>query len=501
MKIILSLILTVLYFSSANASNKPNIFDSFNTAASAPKKLPQPQEIDSKKRKTESLDFNFQTPNFSLIDSQIREYEAKKELENREGFHEHNSVVVSEDSSKSSSPKHPLPDAEDIAEDFKLYSDGEHINFLRSSIHNAENNILITSWKINVLDIKKSGVERDLIAARNRGVHVSLYFKELITLSSECLTAQDKLSQAMKKRLNRIANQWVFIDNHSKIFRVDNSSLAIGSWNWLSPTDKFDGQNATVVLRGLDFTEANSEADKCIEWYKQASKSLDLKSIRNLNGLKYCIRRCVHSEDERRMVDTSDVFDDFLILSEGGQNTYLSLNVDELLEHISFSICCAKSRVVICSPFVSVNNLNWKSEDVRDLDTFYNWKQINHILNTADAERALSNNVQFVLVTNKTEASNALARYFKKHKVYRKYIGQFIFMTQPNVHQKTILIDQCTMVEGSFNFFSGASSMMSTHNNLEVSVAQFDPTGKLASDFYGTDIGKAILDHVENTEL
>ena len=101
--------------------------------------------------------------------------------------------------------------------------------------------------------------------------------------------------------------------------------------------------------------------------------------------------------------------------------------------------------------------------------------------------------MQVIYATQELKHTNALQEFIRGHSTYNKYLNQFIFVPPiSNMHQKTIVIDDNEIFEGSFNFFSDASSVMSEFNNLEVNIYRFDNTGSIVQEFYKSEIGMKI---------
>lgn len=105
----------------------------------------------------------------------------------------------------------------------RLSTPAEHTQFLIEKIQQAKKTVLITSYDIKHDFLLGIGLYEVLDYLINSGVRVYIYYNDL--------KGADKNALRIFKSFNITCDETY---THSKLFCVDDRSIAIGSYNWLS---------------------------------------------------------------------------------------------------------------------------------------------------------------------------------------------------------------------------------------------------------------------------
>ncbi len=309
----------------------------------------------------------------------------------------------------------------------RLGSTDEHIAELTNAFLYATEKILITSNSLDSDTFEKMDLYNLICVARARGVEINIY----------CCDSQD----VELNILQFLAENAVNIEStksNSKILAVDDSLIAIGSYNWLSgiAARNSDVCEGTIVFNDPICAELLVEICNHIKHYQN-----------NINSLYYhlseaCFLKYIPTADQHRT-------------------------------HCTQAFQIARQNIIICTPYISSNF-------TLDID-------LNLI------SRLAHDKVEMYFICREDDRNLT---------VFSKYINEVSspyihILTSKNFHLKTIIVDDESISEGSFNWFSaGPHDPQKPHHHE----ATFEVSGIIAKNmiehFYASPIGRLIIDHI-----
>jgi phosphatidylserine/phosphatidylglycerophosphate/cardiolipin synthase-like enzyme len=322
----------------------------------------------------------------------------------------------------------------------RLSTPESHTQYLQDAISSATKSILITSHGVDKDAFKKANLYTLLKASTDRGVRVYIY-------NIDSKDIDNKISEFFKK--NGIAYDVAY--THAKLLAVDDKMVAIGSHNWLARTSSWE--NATLCLSGKECTELVP-----LLWK-------DLKYYRNIQfGNEKQIRQY-----EKNL--QNEEIDTWKLASSTALSYVHSLTAHQ--DFISGAFKYAENTLVFCSPFI-----NEKSGYQEDFKKTLLSKTINKGVH-----------VHFVC---RAEDPNLPS--------FRKYLGSLLespfmhLIPLSDIHLKTVIIDDTTIAEGSFNWLSASRDEESEYHNHEVTLMMGGCESKgFIQDFYKSPVGQEVL--------
>lgn len=329
----------------------------------------------------------------------------------------------------------------------RLTTESDHINLLVSAFSSASRNILITSFGINYKTFQVADLFHLIPMARSRGVMIYIYWND-----------QHDIERGLCDFLQRNGVRLDQAFTHSKILAVDDNLIAIGSFNWLSGIDDRypDNSNGSIVCCGDICTELKQELWKHIKHYR------DLQFGRFWQAEKF-----------ERNPDNSSSLE--YKIKENSTLTYIpSLEQHQLFLQKIFTT--AQHRIIICSPFISYNGVF--AEDIHPG------------LLRQTAQRG----VEIFFICLHDAPSLPKFREFLK----LAHSPNIHLIPAAGFHLKTVIVDNQTITEGSFNWLSAVRDSTSDSHNHEVTLVVDGHMAKeLIAHFYRSKLGLGIPRAVE----
>lgn len=327
----------------------------------------------------------------------------------------------------------------------RLVSDTDHTDFLQKVLNTAVKQVMISSYQVTPQRLFEDGIADSIIQAAERGVAIYIYYDNRPYLSNDdyqdlCAVA----SYCAKFEEN---------SNHSKCVIKDADTVAIGSYNWLS--DSWGTSlNASIVYSGFLATGLINNIWEGVRFYQ---------------SIKY-----ENERGQNNFFKNKDAFSTGSYEFKPGQFLYTLRTPEghgQLLEDV---FAKAHEKVFICSPFIRLNKLQ---------TTF-----------TPQLLRCLKEkNVQVTLMMlpkpyNKDEVEQA--QIFNVLNQLQKSHSNFSYVTQENIHAKTLIADEDFILEGSFNWLSAVADTDHEANNFEMSAAVRGPlAAAMIREFKHTKMG------------
>jgi phosphatidylserine/phosphatidylglycerophosphate/cardiolipin synthase-like enzyme len=332
----------------------------------------------------------------------------------------------------------------------RLSTPQSHKRYLQQAISSATKSILITSHGVEREAFEDGDLYSLLRAARERDVKVYIY-------NIDSKDIDGKTSRFFQK--HDIAYDVTY--THAKLLAVDDKRVAIGSHNWLARPSFWE--NATLCLSG----------EECKELVPLLWK--DLRYYRNL---QFGNKKQVKQYEK----DTENQERDPWKLSDGTSLNYLhSVGVHQGFIEAAFK--SAVNTLIFCSPFI--NEKSGYQEDFKKT------------LLSKTLKRGVD--VYFVC---RTEDQNL--------PTFRNYLGSLLtspfmhLLTVSDIHLKTVVVDDDTIAEGSFNWLSASRDEESEHHNHEVTfMLQGNGAKTFIQDFYKSPVGQEIVKatQIQNPQL
>jgi phosphatidylserine/phosphatidylglycerophosphate/cardiolipin synthase-like enzyme len=311
----------------------------------------------------------------------------------------------------------------------------QHINYLKESISNAYREILITSHGVNSNVFKEHGLYPLLINARIRNVNIYIY-------NIDNKPIEDDLLDFFEEHGIKYSEAFT----HAKILEVDKKTVAIGSYSWLAGQNDWD--NATFCLTG----------GQCR--YLSEFLWTDLVFYRHLQfGNTKQINAYIHNPENYKTTRWR--------LFEANMRYIHSLDAHR--EFIQDAFERASSRIIFCSPFIQ--HLSGYQGD----------------FSKECLMRAFARNVHVYFICRKNDPNLSS---FRKHLADLTKSPYLHLITLSDFHQKTVIVDDSLIAEGSFNWLSASRDELSEYHNHEVTLALEGIRAKAAiEDFNNSRVG------------
>lgn len=331
----------------------------------------------------------------------------------------------------------------------RLVTDADHTRFLKDTLATATSQVMISTYNVSPNRLFGEGLGQAIIDASKRGVAIYVYYENRPWYSKE-----DFID------LETVASCCAVFDenaNHSKCVIKDKSTVAIGSYNWLSDTREGSSNGSMVVTGGLALGLINDV------W----------QGIHFYQSLEYGNERGI-----QKFLNDKDAFSTGEYQFSPGQFLYTlrtpdahGILLDEVLEK-------AQSRVLLFSPFIRLVKLQG-------------------VFSSPLLHKLQQRGVHIKLITLPSPCD----RVPGEQKAIFSHLENlcvrhpnFSYVTHPNFHAKTLLADRDLICEGSFNWLSAVTQIDHGANNFEMSVAV---RGNIARDmiqtFEGTGFGKFVV--------
>lgn len=347
-------------------------------------------------------------------------------------------VLIFSDLLKPEKAKTSLADIE------RIETCDQHLSLLQKALKEAKKKILITTYGINKDTLESGSLYRLIREAKQRGVMIYIY-------SNDEKPVDEEIIEFLGKNVRIVSGAYT----HSKILAVDESLVAVGSFNWLGGTDhKYAlSQDATIVYRG----------DKCgrliHDFWKYLTYYRDIQ-FNNYKKLKAFERNPLNKTSQEY-----DIGNDSILI-------YISM-LDQQRQFIRQSLLAAKKRLVVCSPFISPHG---NYTDDFDLQTLHE-----------AANRGVD--IYFVCKPDQIKKSG-----------FDAYLAQLnhprIHLVPINdIHLKSFIVDDHTIAEGSFNWLSASRNEKSPKHNHEVTLVTKGHSAKMLIEqgFDYSEVGKRLI--------
>lgn len=322
----------------------------------------------------------------------------------------------------------------------RISKSDNHIKHLKHGILKATRSIFITSYGVDDEFLERENLYRLLAGAASRGVKIYIYNGALKPASSNLLS---------------FFNQHPLINydttfTHSKIFAVDKNMVSVGSYNWLANDNSWE--DASLCLSGTPCSDLISLLWRDLKHYRNYQ-------FENIHGIAEYENNFQNDHIYPYKLDPST--DLAYIHSLKSHRNFIK----NILQNASY-------KIVFCVPFINK-------------DSGYQKDFTKRLLN-----QALRRNVSIYFICRQNDP-NFLE--------FKHYLGDLLnselmhFITMPNIHLKTVLVDDQLITEGSFNWLSASRDENSCFHNHEVTLALGGSASKkLIQDFYKSPIGKRL---------
>lgn len=322
----------------------------------------------------------------------------------------------------------------------RLSTPKSHVRYMQDAISSAKKSILITSHGVDKEAFEGGNLYNLLSDATNRGVGVYIY-------NIDSKDTDDKTFRFFQD--HGIAYDVAY--THAKLLAVDNQKFAIGSYNWLSKDNSWE--NATLCLSGKECKDLVPLLWEDLKYYRNIQFD-NVKQIRQYKN---------NSKNEE--IDTWDL--------DKSTTLYYFHSLDQHRDFIANTFQYAKKSVVFCAPFI--NSKSGYQED-------FEWNLLS---------KTIKRGVHIYFAC-RAEDHNLLS--------FKKYLSTLLdspfmhLIAVSNIHQKTVIVDDITIAEGSFNWLSASRDEESEHHNHEVTLMLNGNQSKpLIQDFYNSPTGQEII--------
>lgn len=320
----------------------------------------------------------------------------------------------------------------------------EHLQLLQTAFKEAKKSILITSYSINHETLKNAGLYKLIPLAVKRGVRIYFYHND-----------KKEIDYRIEKFLEKNDIFLADANTHSKILAVDKHFVAAGSFNWLSTIDSDyePSEEGSLSIRGEAICNSLIEEFwKHIKYYRSLQFG-NLRSIFNYESKAENLSSLTYQVDDKTELE------------------YIP-NLEEQCGFLQVCFERAKQRVIICSPFIS-------SEGAYQEDLHFKL-----IINT------ISRGVKiYFICKNDSDYLDDFKAFLNKFRS-----SQIHLIPMENIHLKTIIVDDDTIAEGSFNWLSASRDRESEHHNHEQTISiQGEGAKALIEHFFQSRIGQAVL--------
>lgn len=296
----------------------------------------------------------------------------------------------------------------------------EHQSHLIRSIRQARKSILITSWACYANSRNCPQVINELKERAERGITIYLYFYK----GKEIKALQGPYQRFVKQ--NRL-------NIHAKILLIDDSNLTIGSYDWLqNPNYGSPSENESIVLDPR-YSDLNTDIWNAIRSYRALSDNPDeVYSFEDrFNGLAPLSLTRHDNTHQLTLLTTPQMHRDEI------QNVWHYAK-----DRIIMSVFCVTKCRDLLADFLPLDWLQGYLTSGRRLAICYNIDE------------------------------NLGSRCLFEHlgDLIRKFHGLLQLIPTPNLHQKTLIVDDDTYMIGSYNLLSSADTLMDPHTYMETSL-------------------------------
>lgn len=300
----------------------------------------------------------------------------------------------------------------------------EHLTLLKDLINSAQEEILITTESIGFIPRE---VIASLRAARRQGVKICIYSnKEPV----------DWLQDFFEEEEIRFEQ----LNIHGKHLIIDRNCVVIGSFNWLSfPDNEVDPDDQSIKIFGN-----NAYVHKLRGHIYHTLINYSKIFWAKMNDEPYS-----NFKLDKPLLDLSlDNFSRMLLLTTFQQHE----------DYLKFICSDAQNSITIYSPFIiypnAVSRLEMIAGKLKDgvlLHLFLN---------------------QYDLIDGTSEGYDKISAFIGRHP---KLKGITTISPLQGSHRKTLIVDEVTYSEGSFNWFSSAQSTESDFHNQDTSLVVQGP--------------------------
>ncbi len=327
----------------------------------------------------------------------------------------------------------------------RLTTYDQHLSLLESAFRQAKKSILITTYNITQETLKRANLYKLIPDALRRGVSIYIYINDKNDLDEQVETFLDDFDIFCEETYT-----------HSKILAVDHQFVATGSFNWLAINSQYaPSEEGSLVYYGPSSNLLIQEFWKHIKYYR----NLQFLNDDQLDEFE-------DNPANQRAISYS--------IEQDSRLTYLP-TLEQHCTFLSESFSKTQQRLVICSPFIS-------SSGNFELD-----------INYRTLQNAIRREIEIYFVCS-LESKNFLdfKNFLRKLNYSRLHL-----IPMRDIHLKTIIIDDHTIAEGSFNWLSAAREEDNPSHNHEVTlVVQGNMARKLIEQFYQSKVGKALLTNI-----
>lgn len=308
----------------------------------------------------------------------------------------------------------------------RLVCDAEHTAFLKEVLATATRTIMISTYNVSSKRLfGKEKLGKVIMDAAARGIAIYIYYENRPWYSSKDFADLESVASCCAKFDENA--------NHSKCIIKDNSTVAIGSYNWLSDSRE-ESSNGTIILTGEITSGIIAQVWQGIRFYQSLEHG-------NETGIE-------------KFLASSDAFSTGCSQFIPGQFLYTARTPEahELLLQEVFEK--AETRIILFSPFIRQHKLH---------------RTLTHSLFNKLGRR----DVKMKLITLPNPCSRNLEEQrsiFSDLDTLCHRYPNFSYVTYPNFHAKTLIADHF-ICEGSFNWLSAVSQLDHDANNFEMSIA------------------------------
>ena len=322
----------------------------------------------------------------------------------------------------------------------RLSTSANHVDCLRDGISSATRSILITSYGVNDEAFVNAGLYPLLSEARTRGVNIYIY-------NIDSKDIDPKASHFFDQQGIRYDAAFT----HAKLFAVDECMVAIGSYSWLAKENTWE--NATLRISGRECADLVPLLWKDLKYYRH----LQFGNVRHVEEYE--------DDSQNYDIDTWEM----------DRSTTLSY-IHTLESHQAFIagiFKTAQHKIILCSPFISYSP---------DYQKDFTHKMLN---------KALRKNVHVYFVCRAGDPQLDRLRYYLRDVLESPFMH---LVTSPNIHLKTVVVDDELIAEGSFNWLSASRDAESDAHNHEVTLV-LDGMGATEAihNFYISPVGQEIM--------
>lgn len=311
-----------------------------------------------------------------------------------------------------------------------LKSNNDHQKFMIEAIKKARRKILITSHNFSASQKNHADLFASLRQASERGVKVMLCHQK------GGLERKGDLPNSIKRHQ---------VNCHSKVFAVDKSILAIGSFDWLQdPTYAYaESLNESIAFEDETFRPFIKSVWRTAKMYKHVTTSPGSKPLINSvyeNAAPEIIS--LENEDNVELVQTPQ-------------------RHRELFHKAFFT---ANYRISVCASVVIDNQ--------KFLEQYLPIDLVSHFLASVCSGICYNGNKELEIYYNPKGRNGGKTNREILEAHLAKVINRPNLILTPvgNMHQKSLIIDDSYYLIGSFNLLSSADNVVDKTHRTETSV-------------------------------